>query len=462
MTASAETLFDYLGPRYEDAFSCSAYLTSTIRTAIEQLPPNSHILDIGCGTGKPVSSMLADAGHKVHGIDVSTEMVKIASKQVPGRFEKLDMRTFKPHPKQKYDAIFAILSIFQITPGDTVGMCYKWSEWLKPGGMVVVGITPSTSLPPVVGVRDSVWDCTRQLGKPWMDQYTNEVFFSEEKWRAMLGDAGFKVEAETFYDFVPEDGKHKTPERHHFFFARKVEREPLLGPYPVPKSASGLSTAATAAIDMDQLVSEDLGNLLSELRTCQPEVLYLGPTINHTSFKGDNITSYNGPLESLPYQSQCFSTVLALMRMDTVKDTHKALSEISRVTSRIPGSQIIIIQGTPDNETAKLWNSACPTAQKVQHQGRLLRSAMEELADQGFGHQTLSRFHAQYVFHNGGVEEKCGNATKLFIDLCKYGEIRDKTPMEEELCRKLSLHFEDGTQTLRSDLAMLTARQYPN
>lgn len=273
MEADAETLFDYLGKRYEDAFADSPNLVAFLESTIEKLPPKSRVLDVGCGTGRPVAHSLASAGHEVFGIDVSQEMVNIASSQVKGDFQKADMRKYKPDAP--FDAVFVILSLFQITPGETNLVCYNIAEWVKPGGFVVVGITPSTSLPEGSFIYDPTWDCARQMRKPWMDKYTNETFFSEGSWRKMLRAAGFNVEDETIYTFTPNDPDHKSSEVHHLLLARKVEDQPLLGPYPSPSQSNKSIKAPFCNHLTDNVVSADLEELLESLGE-EDKVLFLG------------------------------------------------------------------------------------------------------------------------------------------------------------------------------------------
>ncbi|KAK3633783.1 hypothetical protein LTR22_019967 [Elasticomyces elasticus] len=74
--------------------------------AIAHLTPGSRILDVGCGTGVPVSQMLAEAGMKVTGTDVAPKMVERARRRVEGNFEVADMANYAP--KSSYDAIFFI------------------------------------------------------------------------------------------------------------------------------------------------------------------------------------------------------------------------------------------------------------------------------------------------------------------------------------------------------------------
>ena len=71
---SAEQVFDSLGSAYETAFAGLPEQVMSVKWLLAQLNEDAHkratILDVGCGTGRPVCSMLADAGHDVLGIDV--------------------------------------------------------------------------------------------------------------------------------------------------------------------------------------------------------------------------------------------------------------------------------------------------------------------------------------------------------------------------------------------------------
>ncbi|KAI1608113.1 methyltransferase type 12 [Exophiala viscosa] len=93
----AEALFDSVGQAYESAFAdCSAQRAS-VTWLLERLPPQASVLDIGCGTGRPVCSSMAAAGHIVLGIDVSGVMIAAATRNVPeASFEKIDIKDFEP------------------------------------------------------------------------------------------------------------------------------------------------------------------------------------------------------------------------------------------------------------------------------------------------------------------------------------------------------------------------------
>ncbi|GIK06568.1 hypothetical protein Aspvir_002218 [Aspergillus viridinutans] len=195
MATEAETLFNSLGARYEAAFGMDKELQRFIELVAKTIPPRSRTLDVGCGTGKPVSHILASAGHEVHGIDISEEMVKIAKSQVPGKFQVGDMKTYQP--STLFDAVFAIRSLFQMSPCDMCSMVMRFSQWIKVGGYVVLGVTPSSSLVPKTVTYDPTWDCAWMLDKPWMGNSVDDLFLSEERWCQLLRESGFIIETES-------------------------------------------------------------------------------------------------------------------------------------------------------------------------------------------------------------------------------------------------------------------------
>ena len=73
---------------YEDKnyFSEVEYIDSLIKKNCEN---TTTLLDMGCGTGKH-AELLCEKGYKVHGIDLSQDMLKVANKRKIGKEDRLD------------------------------------------------------------------------------------------------------------------------------------------------------------------------------------------------------------------------------------------------------------------------------------------------------------------------------------------------------------------------------------
>jgi hypothetical protein len=165
--------------------------------------------------------------------------------------------------------------------------------------------------------------------------------------------------------------------------------------------------------------------------------------------------TFDGPIESLPFESQTFDVVVAFWKLDTVPDIKAALREITRVTDPTSNSRIMIIQGAPDNELVNFCNTT-PSVAKVNHQGQILQIARECLKDQGFGDITLSRIDGKYMFQEQEVSERCKSAASL-IDagsFCKENV--------EELNSRLQLHFLGSEHEIGGQMVLLEAKLFPN
>ncbi len=67
----------YHAPPYE--FRQQRY----VNLLVHGLPPKASIIDLGCGTGRPVAEYLTGLGFNVVGVDSSTKMLEIAAQVVP-------------------------------------------------------------------------------------------------------------------------------------------------------------------------------------------------------------------------------------------------------------------------------------------------------------------------------------------------------------------------------------------
>ena len=81
----------------------------------EKLPERGRVLDLGCGTGLPYARYLVEKGFDVIGVDLSEEMVKIASKNIPeATFVQLSMNEITY--RDEFDGVVSSFSMLLLPP----------------------------------------------------------------------------------------------------------------------------------------------------------------------------------------------------------------------------------------------------------------------------------------------------------------------------------------------------------
>lgn len=119
----------------ENRYACleeKSYLDDLLK----QLPPNVTVLDLGCGSGKPILEYLISQNVKVLGVDASEQMLDLAKQNFPDtRFTLKDMR--KLDLDEKFDAIIAWHSFFHLPVADQPGMFSVFRRHLKPNGILL-------------------------------------------------------------------------------------------------------------------------------------------------------------------------------------------------------------------------------------------------------------------------------------------------------------------------------------
>lgn len=102
------------------------------------LKPNSFILDIGCGSGKPVDEFFVNHDHRIIGIDISKKQIELARKHVPdGTFEVKDMSKLR-EGEYRVDAAVSFYAIFHIPRKQHKALFQKIHSFLPKGGLLLV------------------------------------------------------------------------------------------------------------------------------------------------------------------------------------------------------------------------------------------------------------------------------------------------------------------------------------
>lgn len=143
--------------------------------------PGSSVIDLACGPGFPITSVLVDEGLDVFGLDAAPSFVAAFQRNLPGvpiLCEAVqDSRMFN----RTFDAVLAWGLMFLLNAEDQRRLIQRFGEILAPGGHLLF----------------------TSPGKPvaWNDVMTDleSVSLGAEQYRKLLGDFGITV-AEEYED----------------------------------------------------------------------------------------------------------------------------------------------------------------------------------------------------------------------------------------------------------------------
>ncbi|CAG7827813.1 unnamed protein product [Allacma fusca] len=135
--------------RYEFIFG-KTYVSTGGQTTTQQfvkklnLKPTDAVLDVGCGIGGSAFHMAREFGVKVHGVDLSTNMINMAIKYQGDMEEAVrknvsfEMRdiTKADFEENSFDVIYSRDTILHI--GDKEALFSQFFKWLKPGGKLMI------------------------------------------------------------------------------------------------------------------------------------------------------------------------------------------------------------------------------------------------------------------------------------------------------------------------------------
>lgn len=229
-------LFDKLEIDYEHAYADNNLKTAAVEKAISLLPHGSRVLDVGCGTGRPVAEMLAKASFEVTACDISSRMIKLASKRIKGTFIESDMLSYEP--EQQLDAIFIIFSFLQLSAwSDFHAAMYKYASAVRSGGLLVIGTMPSDSYVKDESVYDETGTYVVDYEAPFMAENLKTFFLTKKGMENFVTSMGFEIVYHNVAFFQPKyDGA--VPEEQQYIIAKRPDTKTLELPRPLPKGQS--------------------------------------------------------------------------------------------------------------------------------------------------------------------------------------------------------------------------------
>lgn len=204
-TGQAEA-FDAIGRQYDDAFPHKDGQVAAGRRLAEALPPGSRVLDVGCGTGVPTSRQLADAGHLVLGIDLSSGMLDLARKNVPADhadFRQLDVAALRaegPDGVGTFDGIAAFFALLMLPRAEIPYALRLLHGLLRPGGLLALSMVEAD---------------LDDAGIPFLGHTIRVSGYLREELRQVVRDAGFDILDEDTYSYAP--ASTDVPPEHQLF-----------------------------------------------------------------------------------------------------------------------------------------------------------------------------------------------------------------------------------------------------
>lgn len=98
------------------------------------LPAGASVVDIGCGSGWPVATTLAAAGHRVAGIDPSPALIAAFRRALPHAEAACEAVEDSRFFDRRFDAAVAIGLLFLLSEAAQAALIARVGQVLRPGG----------------------------------------------------------------------------------------------------------------------------------------------------------------------------------------------------------------------------------------------------------------------------------------------------------------------------------------
>ena len=228
-------LFDRLEIDYEHAYVHNTFKAACIQSLIALLPAHATVLDVGCGTGRPVFALLADADLHVIGSDISPKMIELAKQRVKGEFVVADMLTYAPPEGTKVDAVVIMFSHLQLSSWqDFYDMMRRYAALIAPGGYLVIGTMAADTYATKASDYDATGTYCVDFLAPFMGYPLPTFFLSKKGMRNFVEGMGLEIVSEEEGAFQPDYEKAEV-EMQQYIIAKRPEGLKELGlPEPRP------------------------------------------------------------------------------------------------------------------------------------------------------------------------------------------------------------------------------------
>ncbi len=114
--------------------SSSAIGVRQVQDWARRLPPGATVLDLGCGSGLPLTKVLVDEGLSVFAVDAAPSLVQALRSNLPGVAVICEAVEHSPLFHRQFDAVLAWGLLFLLPSQSQRSLVRKIAEALLPGG----------------------------------------------------------------------------------------------------------------------------------------------------------------------------------------------------------------------------------------------------------------------------------------------------------------------------------------
>lgn len=149
-----------------------------VRNWARTLPHGSSVIDLGCGPGIPITSVLVEEKLDVFGVDAASSLVDAFRQNLPGTPILCEAVQTSSLFHRSFDAVLAMRLMFLLDANDQNRLIQRICEILVPNGRLLF-TSPANAV-------------------VWRDAPTGmqSVSLGAEKYRSLLGTAGISVKNE--------------------------------------------------------------------------------------------------------------------------------------------------------------------------------------------------------------------------------------------------------------------------
>ncbi len=134
--------YDAIAPAWDAARTAFYGRERTyVDTLLDGLPVPSEVLDLGCGTGRPIAAEVLARGHRVTGVDQADALLALARTRLPeATWIRASIEEFCADSgvAPRFDAIVCWDALFHIERARHAELFMRFAGVLRPGGRLMV------------------------------------------------------------------------------------------------------------------------------------------------------------------------------------------------------------------------------------------------------------------------------------------------------------------------------------